>query len=77
MIRNHLLSIETTYGNVYCAACRDFVYDPELDAVAEQGLNKQSISLGLGTKYQVYFITTRSMSRDTHKLFFSAVAPVS
>ena len=46
--RGHLLSVETTLGNVHCSSCGDFVYDPELDQVAEKCLRKSSKSLGMG-----------------------------
>ncbi len=47
--RSHILSLESTLGNIHCAACNDFVYDPELDQVAETCLRKASRSLGMGS----------------------------
>jgi hypothetical protein len=33
---DHFLSIETTYHQVYCALCKDFVYDAEFHRASEQ-----------------------------------------
>ncbi len=46
--RSHLLSLESQYGNVYCSACGDFVYDPELDSATERAFSRSYRCLGLG-----------------------------
>ena len=44
--KNHPLSVELTYGNVYCQECCDYVYDPEFEAVSEAFSMRASKSLG-------------------------------
>lgn len=45
--RSHVLSAEATLGNIFCSSCNDFVYDPELDQVAEACQRKSARSVGM------------------------------
>ena len=43
--------MESSYGQIYCHTCGDFVYDPDLTAIYDQCANRSSRSLGLGIQY--------------------------
>uniref|UniRef100_A0A0N8D386 Ubiquitin carboxyl-terminal hydrolase n=2 Tax=Daphnia magna TaxID=35525 RepID=A0A0N8D386_9CRUS len=49
--RKHFLAVDLTYGVVCCFQCGDYVYDRELEIIAQKHQTKASLSLGLGQVY--------------------------
>lgn len=46
-----LTAVDLTYGVVCCFQCGDYVYDRELEIIAQKHQTKASLSLGLGQVY--------------------------
>jgi ubiquitin carboxyl-terminal hydrolase 22/27/51 len=46
---NHCLSVELVYGCVYCARCKDYVYDSDIDAVCKQ-IDQQVVYKSQGSR---------------------------
>ncbi len=44
-------AVDLTYGVVCCFQCGDYVYDRELEIIAQKHQTKASLSLGLGQVY--------------------------
>ncbi len=44
-------AVDLTYGVVCCFQCGDYVYDRELETIAQKHQTKASLSLGLGQVY--------------------------
>jgi len=38
--RSHPFSVDLNYGNVYCAECSDYVYNPDLETISEASFDK-------------------------------------
>jgi ubiquitin carboxyl-terminal hydrolase 22/27/51 len=49
--KNHPLSMELVYGNVFCSECNDYVYDSEFEVVSEAFSSRASKSLGRGVRF--------------------------
>ena len=45
-------AVDTEQGQVMCFACRDYIYDPEIDAIARRAREKSRKVLGLEREYQ-------------------------
>lgn len=47
-----LIAVDLTYGVVFCFQCGDYVYDRELEVIAQSHQSKAARSLGLGETFQ-------------------------
>jgi len=52
--RKHFLAVDLTYGVVCCFQCGDYVYDQELEIIAQKHQTKASHSLGLGEVFHAW-----------------------
>lgn len=60
--RQHSLWVDLEYGNIWCAACSDYVYDTELKSISEQHIAESHRNLGLGVIFQPWEPTGKEVS---------------
>lgn len=49
----HFTAADMTYGTIFCFECGDYVYDKELESIAQIQTEKAAKSLGLTMIYTI------------------------
>lgn len=60
--KQHKIWVDLEYGNIWCAACSDYVYDTELKIISEQHLAESYRNLGLGVPYEPWYPSVKELS---------------
>ena len=61
--------MDLEYGNIWCAACQDYVYDTELKMISEQHLAESHRNLGLGILYEPWYPSAKVFLNNGFLLF--------